>query len=196
MKGSWFPRRRDAAGNWGPRAVCGCRAGHWVTQRLCPLRSAQARCPRDPLLPAIPICPHVLLLRQTAEQASGRVLETANFGRQAKKGTVTMKERSENKRRIRENSSSGKPRGESSGRGEIVKHWGAKLHVGEGSELTSELTRAGVAIHALSLGDFGHRGQEAQDKPALCCPLPHSLWWTDSCLGALVEAQWCLLPDT
>ena len=68
--------------------------------------------------------------------------------------------------------------------------------MGEGRELTSELTRAGVAIQASSLGDFGHRGQEAQDKPALCCPLPHSLWWTDSCLGALVEAQWCLLPDT
>lgn len=54
--------------------------------------SGRARCglhkpivPGDPLLPATPICPHVLLLQQTAQQASGRALETANFGRQAKK---------------------------------------------------------------------------------------------------------------
>lgn len=54
--------------------------------------SGRARCglhkpivPGDPLLSATPIYPHVLLLQQTAEQTSGRALETANFGRQAKK---------------------------------------------------------------------------------------------------------------
>ena len=67
----------------GPYVVAGQGAGSHHGHARCGLHKPIV--PGDPLLPATPICPHVLLLLQTAEQASCRVLETVNFGRQAKK---------------------------------------------------------------------------------------------------------------
>ena len=194
LKGQWFPRRKDAAGNWGPGAVRGCRAGHWVTPQTCPLRSAQAHCPRwHPLLPATPIYPHVLLLLQTAEQASGRVLETVNFGRQAKKEQWLWKSvhkiKEESERAAVTESLKEKVLGE------------VRLSSAEGpSCMWVKEESSPVSGHELvwpskpqSGGLWTRRtGSSGQARPLLS-EVPHSLWWTDGCL--VVEVQWFLLPN-